>query len=55
MKMPENNLLEELEWRGLIHQCTDQDGLAKLLASGSQTVYIGFDPWNSLPVGGIMR
>ena len=56
MKMPENNLLEELEWRGLIHQCTDQDGLAKLLASGSQTVYIGFDPTaDSLHVGSMMQ
>ena len=54
--MPENNLLEELEWRGLIHQCTDQDGLAKLLASGSQTVYIGFDPTaDSLHVGSMMQ
>ena len=54
--MPENNLLEELEWRGLIHQCTDQEGLAKLLASGTQTVYIGFDPTaDSLHVGSMMQ
>ncbi len=49
-KMPETNLLDELSWRGLVHQCTDQDELAKLLESGPQTVYIGFDqPVNVAP------
>ena len=50
------DLLEELRWRGLIHQCTDEDGLKKLLASGQQTVYIGFDPTaTSLHVGSLMQ
>ncbi|MGB1925542.1 MAG: tyrosine--tRNA ligase [Rubripirellula sp.] len=50
------DLLAELSWRGLIHQCTDQTGLAKLLSSGSQTVYIGFDPTaSSLHVGSMMQ
>ncbi len=54
--MPENNLLDELRWRGLIHQCTDEQGLAKQLASGPQTVYIGFDPTaSSLHVGSMMQ
>lgn len=54
--MPENNLLDELRWRGLIHQCTDDTGLAKLLESGQQTVYIGFDPTaSSLHVGSLMQ
>ena len=54
--MPENNLLDELRWRGLIHQCTDEEGLAKLLAHGPQTVYIGFDPTaDSLHVGSMMQ
>ena len=54
--MPENNLLDELRWRGLIHQCTDEQGLAKQLASGPQTVYIGFDPTaSSLHVGSLMQ
>ena len=54
--MPEKNLLDELRWRGLIHQVTDEDGLAKLLAKGPQTVYIGFDPTaNSLHVGSMMQ
>ena len=55
-KMPEHNLLEELNWRGLVHQCTDDDGLGKLLASSTQTVYIGFDPTaDSLHVGSMMQ
>jgi len=55
--MSDNNLLiEELRWRGLIHQTTDETGLAKLLNSGQQTVYIGFDPTaSSLHVGGLMQ
>ncbi|MFK8114232.1 MAG: tyrosine--tRNA ligase [Rubripirellula sp.] len=54
--MPNTDLLEELRWRGLIHQCTDETGLAKLLASGTQTVYIGFDPTaSSLHVGSMMQ
>ena len=54
--MSQNNLLDELAWRGLIHQCTDQEGLAKLLNSGRQTVYIGFDPTaSSLHVGSMMQ
>lgn len=53
----ENNLLiDELRWRGLIHQTTDEQGLAKLLNSGRQTIYIGFDPTaSSLHVGGLMQ
>ena len=50
------NLLNELAWRGLIHQCTDQDGLAKLLDSAEQTIYVGFDPTaTSLHVGSMMQ
>jgi tyrosyl-tRNA synthetase len=55
--MSDNNLLiDELRWRGLIHQLTDETGLAKLLSSGPQTIYIGFDPTaSSLHVGGLMQ
>ncbi len=54
--MSETNLLADLRWRGLIHQCTDESGLEKLLASGRQTVYIGFDPTaSSLHVGSLMQ
>lgn len=51
-----HDLLDELRWRGLIHQCTDEAGLSKQLASGPQTVYIGFDPTaSSLHVGSLMQ
>ena len=54
--MPNMNLLDELRWRGLIHQCTDEDALGKFLASGPQTAYIGFDPTaSSLHVGSMMQ
>ncbi len=49
------DLLSELRWRGLIHQCTDETALAKLLEE-PQTIYIGFDPTaTSLHVGGLMQ
>lgn len=49
-------LLEDLRSRGLIHQATDEAGLGQLLASGQQTVYIGFDPTaDSLHVGSLMQ
>ena len=49
-------LLDELRWRGLLHQITDEEGLAKCLDSGCQTVYIGFDPTaSSLHVGSMMQ
>lgn len=54
--MTTTELLSELRWRGLIHQCTDETGLAKLLTQGRQTIYIGFDPTaTSLHVGGLMQ
>jgi tyrosyl-tRNA synthetase len=38
------NILDELDWRGLIAQSTDRDALAEALAGGPVTVYSGFDP-----------
>jgi tyrosyl-tRNA synthetase len=38
------NILDELEWRGLIAQSTDRDALAAELAGAPITVYAGFDP-----------
>ncbi len=50
------NLIDELRWRGLIHQTTDEVELGKLLQSGMQTIYIGFDPTaSSLHVGHLMQ
>lgn len=46
------NILEELEWRGLINQVTDREGLEKLLAAETVTLYCGFDPTaDSLHIG----
>jgi tyrosyl-tRNA synthetase len=45
-------LLEELQWRGLLADCTDLPGLAQRLAQGPITLYCGFDPTgDSLHVG----
>ncbi|MFD1608958.1 tyrosine--tRNA ligase [Oceanobacillus luteolus] len=46
------NILDELEWRGLINQVTDREGLEKLLDSQTVTLYCGFDPTaDSLHIG----
>lgn len=48
----EMKLIEDLQWRGLINQCTDIDGLTKFLDSKAVTLYCGFDPTaDSLHVG----
>ncbi|MHA0287259.1 tyrosine--tRNA ligase [Mycobacterium sp. C3-094] len=39
-----SNILDELDWRGLIAQSTDRDALGEALAGGPVTVYSGFDP-----------
>jgi tyrosyl-tRNA synthetase len=38
------NILDELDWRGLIAQSTDRDALGRQLVAGPVTVYSGFDP-----------
>ena len=38
------DILDELQWRGLIAQSTDRDALADALSAGPITVYSGFDP-----------
>ena len=38
------DILDELEWRGLIAQSTDLDALRRDLAGGVLTMYAGFDP-----------
>ncbi|MCF3943298.1 tyrosine--tRNA ligase [Oceanobacillus alkalisoli] len=46
------NILEELEWRGLINQVTDREGLEELLNKQAVTLYCGFDPTaDSLHIG----
>src|SRR6202020_1849539 len=38
------DIIDELEWRGLLAVSTDLDELRKALGSGPVTVYAGFDP-----------
>ena len=38
------DILDELEWRGLLAQSTDPDALRRDLADGVLTLYCGFDP-----------
>ena len=46
------NILDDLEWRGLIADCTDFPELRKRLETGAVTLYCGFDPTaDSLHVG----
>src|SRR5437763_14342801 len=48
------SILEELEWRGLIADCTDRTELEKKTA-GPLTLYCGFDPSaDSLHVGNLV-
>ncbi len=52
MTNPLHNIYEDLAWRGLIHQVTDEAHLPGWLARGHRVVYAGFDPTaDSLHVG----
>jgi len=49
------NILDELQWRGLIADCTDRGELSTRLNSSPLTVYAGFDPTaDSLHVGNLV-
>jgi tyrosyl-tRNA synthetase len=49
------DLYEDLVWRGLVHQATDETFIRGWLASGSRTLYVGFDPTaSSLHVGSLL-
>ena len=49
------DLIPDLEFRGLIYQATDLDGLSQRLAAGPVTLYNGFDPTSdSLTVGNLV-
>jgi tyrosyl-tRNA synthetase len=49
------NVLDELEWRGLVAHSTDRDALRAALGEGSVKFYVGFDPatrptsWSAAP------
>ena len=49
-------LIDELKYRGFINQCTNEDGLIKLLNSEKLSFYIGFDcTAKSLHVGSLIQ
>jgi len=48
-------ILEDLEWRGLLHDCTAKEELAKRLDKEPIVLYAGFDPTaDSLHVGNLV-
>ena len=50
------DIVADLTWRGLIHQCTDLPAVTEWLNTGSRTVYIGFDPTaGSMHVGNLVQ
>jgi tyrosyl-tRNA synthetase len=50
------NVLDELEWRGLIAHSTDRDALRAALGEGSVKFYVGFDPTApSLHMGNLVQ
>ena len=50
------NILDELQWRGLVAQTTDVDALRAALDAGPVTVYCGFDPTaRSLHFGNLVQ
>ena len=49
------NIYEELEWRGLVADCTDPTELQKRLTASPLALYVGFDPTaDSLHVGSLI-
>jgi tyrosyl-tRNA synthetase len=49
------DIIAELQWRGLLADCTDLAELTKRLAAGPATLYCGFDPTSdSLHVGNLV-
>ena len=50
-----SSILQELQWRGLIHQTTHVEALDEALQRGPLTLYAGFDPSaDSLHVGNLL-
>ena len=50
------NLLDDLEWRGLIAHSTDLDALRAEMAEGPVKFYVGFDPTApSLHMGNLLQ
>ncbi|WP_446665781.1 tyrosine--tRNA ligase [Flexivirga sp. B27] len=51
-----SEIFDELQWRGLVAQTTDESALRKALADGPLTMYVGFDPSaDSLHIGNLVQ
>lgn len=51
----DNKLLSDLQWRGLINDCTDIEGLEKVLDEKSLALYCGVDPTgDSMHIGHLL-
>ena len=49
------NIIADLRWRGLIHQTTDDENIARWMLEKPRTLYAGFDPTaESLHVGSLL-
>src|SRR3954464_1266330 len=49
------DIIDELRWRGLIADCTDEQALVKKATEGPVVLYAGFDPTaDSLHVGNLV-
>lgn len=49
------NLLEELQWRGIIYQQTDEDGISEVLDKEKISLYCGIDPTaDSMHIGHLL-
>ncbi|HWL26190.1 MAG TPA: tyrosine--tRNA ligase [Ureibacillus sp.] len=50
-----NKLIEDLQWRGLLYQQTDAEGMEKLLNEEKVSLYVGVDPTaDSMHIGHIV-
>lgn len=50
-----NELLDDLQWRGLLYQQTDAEGMGKLLNEEKVSIYVGVDPTaDSMHIGHIV-
>lgn len=49
------NIIDELKWRGLVYQVSDEEGLKKHFETPGRTLYCGFDPTaKSLHIGNMV-
>jgi tyrosyl-tRNA synthetase len=49
------NLFDDLRWRGLVHQTTDDANFGNWLSAKPRTLYVGFDPTaDTLHVGSLL-